>query len=414
MVAALMAVGLPMAWFLPPPEYRWVAMWLVIGMAPRMLGFLVGQINAVAGDLSRNVPAAIGGSLVSVAINLGAVWYDWGPLGLAVAHPAGNAVDLGLKFLFTHSTRRAWKREGPVPIEPVLRQRMRTFAFQGVGMVVLNILVWDRSDVFLLRHLNPDLSQVTFFSYAYSLIDRLLTLPQVLGGAMGLSLMNEFSKDRRRVVNLAVSSGTYLLLVGLPIMLGAVAISRPLWMVYGPKFAPAAPVFVTMALLAALRTALPPANTLLLASERQGFILIWTFVCGLAHLGLDIVLIPSQGALGAAIGNGVGQAAAVAGVWVYIVREFKPDVNWAVVGRILLSAVTMAATVTPIAWWLPPVSGAATAAGAGVLAYLGMLRLTRALRAEDRDRFMTLARVFPPVLRYPIDRILWSVIPQAR
>jgi len=414
LVSGILAIALPLAWFLPPPDHRWVAIWLVLGMAPRMLGFLVGQINAVTNNLSRNLAPTLVGNVVSVAINLATVWFDWGVLGLAVAHPVSNTIELGLKFFSTRSTRRQWKQAGPAPIAPELHLRMRTFAFQGLGMVVLNILVWDRSDVFLLKTLSPDISQVTFFSYSYSLIERLLTIPQVLGGAMGLSLMTEFGKDSKRVATLAASSATYLLLLSLPVMLGALAINRPLWMIYGPKFAPAVPVFTVMAVLGVSRIIMAPANYLLQATERQGFLLGLTCVAGLIHLGLNALLIPTHGAVGAAFGNGIGQAVAVLGAWAYIVRQFQPRVDWTVLGRIVLSAVMMVATVMPLSQHLPPLSGALISVAVGAGVYLGMLRLTRALRDEDRDRFLSLVKVFPAALRYPINRVLWTIIPQAR
>ncbi len=416
LVGLLLSIGLPLVWHFAPVEYRWVAIWLVVGIAPRMLGFLVSQVNAVSENMARNMPAALAGNLVAVAINMAAVWFDWGLLGLAVSHPVGHTTEFIVKYASTLATRRQWRQAGgPTKLEPELRLRIRKFALQGLGLVVLNIVVWDRSDVFLLRHLNPDLSQVTFFSYSFSLIERLLTVPQIIGVAMGLNLMTSFGKEeRQRLVALTVSSATYLLLIGLPVMLGALAMSRPLWMIYGDKFAPAVPVFMIMAMLAVPRTVMAPANSLLQATERQFFMLGSTLVCGAVNLGLDVILIPAHGAIGAAIGNGIGQTLAAVSAWTYIAISFKPELNAGRLVRILMSALAMMATVLTLTGYMPPLSGALIAVPAGVLVYLFMLRLTGTLQAEDRDRFMSLSGSFPAALRYPVNRILWTIIPQPR
>jgi O-antigen/teichoic acid export membrane protein len=412
---ALLSAALPAVWWIVPAEHRWMTIFLVLGIAPRMIGFIPAQINSVSQQLHLNVPSTLTANLVTIAIIFATIRFDWGLLGLAISHPIGHSVDLALKLILTAPRRKLWKSAlAPgATLAPALRGRMRTFAVQGLGLLLLNLVVWDRSDIFLLRHLNPDLSQVTFFSYSFTLVEKLLLVPQVLAGTMGLNLLAQQKLDSGRMAATAVVSGIYLLLVGLPVMLGAAALSRPLWMIYGDKFAPAAPVFVIMATLAVARTVQSPATVLLQATENQAFLLRAGLLCAAVNLGIDVLLIPVHGALGAAIGNGTGQMLSAAVVWVFIARKFSPDMRYGMIARILASGIVMAGVVIAMTRWLPPVAGSAAGVMTGMFVYVAMLRLTRALRQEDRDRLQSLAAILPERLRYPFNRLLWTVIPNA-
>lgn len=411
LAAALVTGGVAVVWLTTPPEFRWVGFWLVVAIAPRMLGFMPGQVNSAMQDLARNIPSTLAANVVTLLIILASVWFDWGMLGLALSHPIGHTLDLIIKFALTAGRLREWKLEAGPPLEPALKRRVRAFAFQGLGLMVLNVVVWNRSDLILLKHLNPDISQVTFFSYSYSLVEKLLMIPQVVGASMGLNMLANQGREQSRLTSLAVSSASYLLLIGLPVLLGAVAMSRPLWMIYGDKFGPAVPVFIIMCLLAACRIVLPPAQTMLQATENQGFLLILGCTCAALNIGVDVWLIPIHGAVGAAIGNGLAQAVAAAGAWAFLIRRFSPEINSGALMRILLSAVVMAITAGAFTLNLPPISGAISGVVAGVVVYFAMLRQTKALRGEDRDRFLSLTEAFPPALRHPCNRILWTLIP---
>jgi O-antigen/teichoic acid export membrane protein len=196
-------------------------------------------------------------------------------------------------------------------------------------------------------------------------------------------------------------------------MLGAAAVSRPLWMIYGEKFAPAVPVFVIMSILSISRVVQGPAWVFLQATDNQGRLLIIGIVSSIINLGLDVLLIPSLGAIGAALGSGSAQWFAAICAWVLVARKFSPDLMPGMFGRVLLSGLVMAAIVVMITLSLPPVPGAILGIAAGVVIYIGMLRLTHALRPEDRGRLESLSGVLPVALRSPVNRLLWHLIPHA-
>ena len=181
LAAITVAVGLVFVWLTVRPDYRWAAVWLVLAIGPRMLGFIPAQINSAAQELSRNIPSSLVSTLASLVIIFASVYFDWGILGLALSHPISQTVDLLLKLAMTKRRREEWRAAAGVEIDSELAGRMRTFAFQGMGLLLLNLVVWDRSDLFFLKWLNPDLRQVTFFNYSYTLVDKLMLIPSVLG-----------------------------------------------------------------------------------------------------------------------------------------------------------------------------------------------------------------------------------------
>lgn len=408
-------IAVPLVWIYVPPESRWMAMLLIASVAPRMIGFIPAQINSATQELYRNIPSTLVSNLLTFAIIIASVKFDWGLIGLAASHPIGHTVDLIIKLIMTADHRKAWKAAVPPGshIDPEVLKRFRSFAFSGVGLLLLGVLVSNRCDVFLLRHLNPDMRQISFFSYAFTLMEKLLLVPQVLSGSLTLKLLNEQGRERSQMSASAVASGFYLLLIGLPVMLGAAAVSRPLWMIYGEKFAPAVPVFVVLAVFGVCRVVQPPAGTMLQATDHQGFLLWIGIICTAINLALDALLIPSYGAMGAAIGNSAGQLIGTVMVWGFVIVKFKPDMMPGMMARVTGSALVMTALVLLITTSLPPAAGAIIGIISGVIIYVGMLRLTRALRPEDRGRLESLAGILPASLRYPVNRLLWHLIPSA-
>lgn len=415
LAVGMVAAGMVYVWLAVPPEYQLAGVLLVLAIGPRMLGFIPAQVNSATHELNRNIPSTFVSTIASLVIIFASVYFHWGILGLAASHPVSQTLDLILKLVMTRHRREQWRAAaGGVEIDPALASRMRKFAYQGMGLLMLNLVVWDRSDLFFLKWLNADLRQVTFFNYSFTLMEKLLIIPQVLGNGMGLNLLSQQGRDRQQLASTAISSATYLLLIGVPVMLGAAALARPVWMIYGELFAPAVPVFIVMAVMAIPRVILYATNAFLAATENQHFTLMWGCVCGAVNMLLDVLLVPGHGAVGAAIGNGTGQTLAAVGAWVFIVRKYSPVTSAGRLFRIVLSGAVMAFVAAAITLRLPPIPGALAAAAAGVLIYLFMLRLTHALGEDDRNRLLSLTNAFPGPLRYPFTRILWGVIPQAR
>jgi hypothetical protein len=79
---------------------------------------------------------------------------------------------------------------------------MTVFSRQGVALTLLQIVVWDRSDILFLRMLHPDIRQVTFFSVAFNITDKLLIIPRAFAGAVGATMMARAGRDASQIASL--------------------------------------------------------------------------------------------------------------------------------------------------------------------------------------------------------------------
>jgi O-antigen/teichoic acid export membrane protein len=182
---------------------------------------------------------------------------------------------------------------------------------------------------------------------------------------------------------------------------------------YGPRFLPAIPVLGLLAAFASAKALMFPAQDLLVAANRQAALLkIMTFTACLNIL-LDFLLIPSGGAMGAAVANSVSQTAAAVAVWWASLRGFEVRFPMVSFSRLLLAAAACGAIALGLVLWIPGLPGAVAAMLAGTLVYALGLRLMQPLEPGDRERLCRLEAQLPAPLRNPYRRLLFSLFPGA-
>ncbi len=199
------------------------------------------------------------------------------------------------------------------------------FTFSGIstGLMILQILVWDRSDIIFLKILQSDIRQLTFFSLCFSIADRLMRLPQSFANALSATQMAEFGRDKNNLFKITSQAATYVLMAALPILVGVSCVASPLVsVVYGEKYLPAIPVLIVVSLFTIPKTMLAPAQTLLYSTEELWFILRWSLAAGLVNITFDLGLIPSHGAIGAAWANGIAQSVAAIAIWWRVLARY--------------------------------------------------------------------------------------------
>jgi O-antigen/teichoic acid export membrane protein len=292
-----------------------------------------------------------------------------------------------------------------------LRARMRGFSGRSMVLMVLNLVLWERSDLVLLRHLGKSLTDLTFFSLAFSITNQLLVLPKVFQFAAGNTMLAEYGRDRKSLERMVQTACRYTLLLGFPVLCGAAALSPALiQVVYGGRYEPLIPLLTVMALFSIPKLLLPPAQTFLEANERQGFLIGWFLFCGAWNIAVDWLLIPSMGAMGAAWGNGTAQLAATVGVSIYVVHKFRIRIHYAGLGRIVAPGILMGSSVALVAHSLPSWPSLFAGFGLGVVVYLAGLRIFDGLTREDYRRLAPLSGRLPARLATLYIRALGLVI----
>jgi len=410
-VAALVvAAGCAAARLFGDPDYRPVAYILVIACAPGLLTLIPAQAHVASEDLRRNVPSAIAGQLAYAAGVALSLALGWGLAGLAAAQLARRSTEAGIRI----STALAWVRRLPrVPCPKALWRPLLRFSGQSLAVTIITIVVWDRSEVLFLKQF-CNLEQLAFYSLAFTVIERSLLVPTVLGTAFGAKIMAAYTREPGELGAMISDAARRTAVIAVPLECGLAALSGPLMQIaYGKLYAGAVPALAISALLAIPKAFQWLPVTVLQAADRQQRMLKWLLVAAAANLGLDAALIRFYGAAGAAAANGLAQAFATGGLWLLAAKFCGGARPLVAVSRAAVSAAVMGVPVILIALALPPIAAVAAGVPTGIFVYVAMLRLTRALNASDAAALSVVSRRLPAPARFAARKAARLLFPPA-
>jgi O-antigen/teichoic acid export membrane protein len=151
-------------------------------------------------------------------------------------------------------------------------------------------------------------------------------------------------------------------------------------------------------------------ENLLQATEKQGFMVTWLAVTAVVNLCLDAALIPKNGALGAAVANGLAQTMGVAGLFFKAGGADAMRSQRRFLGALCLSGAVMVSAVAVVIRALPSRPGLFAGVGVGTGVFLLCLRMTRSLEAEDCERL----RPWVGRLPEPIGKIMLQLLAPRR
>ncbi len=311
-----------------PPEYRTASLLLILSILPAMVNFVSAQANVASETLSANLAGSVASTIIFFVMTMLAIVLHWGVTGIAAAMLTMRLADCFVRLIPTLHRIRAWE-SGHIHIPPDLRPRMLRFAFQAVMVMLVSLVVWDRSELFLLKRLSSDIRQIAFYSVAFSLAERLLLFPSVFAAASGASILAQFGRDRSRLPSMTASSVRYLGLTSIPIHVIAVALAGPaLLALYGDKYVGAVLVATAAPILCLPKAFLGPIQSLFEGTDEQNYFLFATIIGTFIDIGVAWYLIPTYGALGACIGSGAAQMTAVGHHVDHRIRKYNIELPW--------------------------------------------------------------------------------------
>jgi O-antigen/teichoic acid export membrane protein len=409
--SVLTVIGMIVVFTLVDPAYRACAILLVLSMIPNMITFVPSQANSAAEDAALNTRGAFVGAIIYVVAVAASLLLGWNLIGIAAGVLAYRSAELVVK---TIPVLRSMKSVRQVPLPRDIRKRMFSFSGLSTGLMILQIVIWDRSDIIFLKLLQPDIRQLAFFSVCFSVADRLLRMPQTFANALSATQMAEYGRDKDRLFRMTSKAFTYVLLGALPILIGLACIGGPFVRVmYGSQYLPAIPVFIVVALLSIPRAILTPAQTLLYSAEDLGFVLKWGCVAAAINVLLDLALIPGHGALGAAWANGAAQTFAAATIWGRVLARYPVRIDLPVVLRLSGATLAMAIVVLGIvATPFEPLLKLVAAIMVGAIVFLVTSRLFVVLQTDDRRRLLQLSALLPTPVGSSFKRLVHFLVPQ--
>ena len=402
------AVALALVLWLGDSRQLAFSVLLVSAMAPRIVGTIPSQANNAAEVMRRNTGPALAGVITSTALTIFGLLVKWDLIGAAAAVVVGSFLECGLKL---RSVERWLGGVARGTVSPELKKRMFAYSGQGLALLLLNVVVWDRSDIVILKAMNNDPRQITFFTIAFNLTERIFMIPVSFGTSLAATMMAQYGRGQARLKEMTVDGARYALLVTLPLLLGMACLSPLVPPLYGEKFRLMIPTLTIVALMAIPKALVAAPIMFLQATERQGFLIWWGCLCGVVDVGLDILLIPQHGANGAAIANGTAQLVAGLGIWTYVWRTTGLDLKLRDFGRIVVCGATMAVCVLAFIRAVPGYVGMFGSIAIGAAIWLIALRVSGALKPEDASRILSVGGQLPAALRPHWKRLIAWLAP---
>jgi O-antigen/teichoic acid export membrane protein len=392
------------------PEQRIYAGIVMLSVAPSLLTGVPASVLWATGKLGVSVRASLAGTVLNFFLTVAALACGLELLGLALALLVGRLVDVALRF------RAYWQVLAELP-EPEarlpsdLRQRMFTFCWQQTLLLAMEVVIWNRSELFVLERYAP-IREVAFFSLMFNLVQFPLFLPYIMAGAVSATMMVRQGQAPQTVGPMASASLWLVFLVALPAALGLAAVAEPLVRVmFGDQYLPAIPVLELLALFGVARALSYPVLAVLSITEHQGFVVRWSLVMVALNVALALWWIPLFGAVGAACVKGAVQFASLVGLWIYAARVNGLRLALARAVRVFGAAAAMALCVHSFASVVPPVVGLLVGIPLGVVLLAVMLRLTGALDSTDAERLVSLGQRLPGAVRGKYVSLLRALVP---
>lgn len=387
------------------PGYLLASLLIALSIWPSMINSISSQANVAAEELSANLPGSVTSIIAFFLAIMATVVFHWGVIGVGASMLIMRSVDFLVRFFPTFRRIRGWSTQHIYP--EGLSTRMFTFAWQSVASMVLALIVWDRSEFFLLKYLCADIRQIAFYSVAFSMADRLLISASIFGQASSATIFVQYGRDKSRLPALATTSFRYLTLTSIPLHAIASALAVPaLLMFYGDKYSGAEAVVTIAPMLCLPKAFLSPAQSLLQSAERQVWVIGATIFAGIVDIAVAWMLIRAHGAVGACIGSGIAQIMAVGTMWAVCIALFRVQLPWTYLFKVAFISALASVTAFTIAARFSPIWAILLGGTASLTVFFALLYLLRVFEVQDRDRFVTLTSALPASVAGPLDSFL--------
>ena len=319
------------------------------------------------------------GSMATVVLLVAASTLDWGFTGVALAYVSTGVVQWVVMMALSRGKIALWPSRDLALARQLLRWAL------PIGATVAVASIYWRIDIVLLSVLTSD-EEVGLYGLAYRVVDALVVLPSFVT----ITLLPELGRlaDQRERFDEIVRKGFRAMQVA------AIAVFVP-FVVLAPQitgaigglgFQEASPVLRLLMIGVGLNALSMVFAQAIVGLNRQGRLFFLALVMLVANVALNLALIPSMEAEGAALAFSLTEVVHLAGI-VYIYRRIAtPPRPWkpaaVLVAGCAMAGATAAGTLLPVSgevgWALEALVGGSL----GLSVYVAALYALRAMPVE--------------------------------
>jgi len=287
------------------------------------------------------------------------------------------AISLPITGVLAHRALAGIDRPADTTTPPM--RQIRRFTFLASITALLDYVVWRRSEFFFLNHYSTD-AQIALYSIPFAAVTALVRLPEPISRVVTPAIATlSGAGSNEKIVNGFGRGFRLLVFASIPLTAVALALGpRTLTLAYGHDYRHTGPVLVILLLPFPLLPLLGLAAAVMIGLGRQAVNTVSMAVAAALDIGLDFLLIPAHGAVGAAIANACAQTAGAVPMIVYALITFRgAQLRARFFAKVaLLGAGTGAAALAGVI----AIGGAAGLALGGTLAIATFALLARILR----------------------------------
>jgi O-antigen/teichoic acid export membrane protein len=263
--------------------------------------------------------------------------------------------------------------------------KIREYLSFGLPSVPANISAWvvASSDRYVIGYFLGATSVGTY-SAGYGLGSLIMMPAAILTFVLPPTLSKLYDEGRMDELKTHLSySLKYVLAVAIPFVFGAAVLAQPVLRLFSTAEMATQGYFILplVALSSLFYSAYAIIGHILVVAKKTKIVgVIWT-IAAVVNLGLNIVVVPQLGILGAALTTLIAYSLALGVGSHYSFKEFKFNVDWSFTIKSVVASAAMALTI----WLVNPQSDLATIVSimAGIVVYGVLLVLSRGFRKKE-------------------------------
>ncbi|MBN1130541.1 MAG: flippase [Chitinispirillaceae bacterium] len=303
----------------------------------------------------------------------------------------------------------------PRKLAAEIRRRILNYNRSIIAILVCDKIVWDKSENFFLgRFCNA--AQIGFYNLGYNLVQRFTSvLPATFWRVLFPAMSSYFgSGDREKMRRLFYLATRYLAFIAFPLgTAGMILAYQIIHYLYGHDYIGAQRPLQILFIASIFSSLSNPASAILYGFEKQAF--IYKYGAGLAvvNIVLDLFLIRTHGATGAAICYGITTILASVGGLVYTCRTMRLHYPFISVFKIAFSTIIMGIVMELVILQNHEVPGFIISLLAGAVTYLICSFVLGTFEEEDYVLLQSTKNAFPGRTKGIVDGII-AIITQLK